>query len=60
MARLRINEVLKEQFQFHKGTIKTENGWIYTADSSIFQFHKGTIKTQSVRLTRLIWIISIP
>ena len=32
-------------FQFHKGTIKTEEGTRYHHVAYVFQFHKGTIKT---------------
>ena len=34
------------QFQFHKGTIKTEIAEIDGQKTIKFQFHKGTIKTQ--------------
>ena len=33
-------------FQFHKGTIKTEQANTYNVDYMSFQFHKGTIKTK--------------
>ena len=33
------------KFQFHKGTIRTEEGWSNAYQSSPFQFHKGTIRT---------------
>ena len=33
------------EFQFHKGTIKTQFGWIWGYSIQKFQFHKGTIKT---------------
>ena len=34
------------QFQFHKGTIKTQNPRYRKPVIYVFQFHKGTIKTQ--------------
>ena len=34
------------EFQFHKGTIKTNQIGEMYADKLKFQFHKGTIKTQ--------------
>ena len=33
------------QFQFHKGTIKTQKILNMFNRAGIFQFHKGTIKT---------------
>ncbi len=49
------------EFQFHKGTIKTQG--INTAAQTFiaFQFHKGTIKTIRQQYTfERIGIISIP
>ena len=33
------------RFQFHKGTIRTEQGRADAAQHILFQFHKGTIRT---------------
>ena len=33
------------QFQFHKGTIKTDDTAAGAREQHQFQFHKGTIKT---------------
>ena len=48
-VRLKLNkyELLqaRDQFQFHKGTIKTRVQQNQARRSSGFQFHKGTIKT---------------
>ena len=41
-----IDGVLTFEFQFHKGTIRTENGAIVTYPLNRFQFHKGTIRTE--------------
>ena len=35
------------QFQFHKGSIKTRGLFIADKPTLLFQFHKGSIKTQS-------------
>ena len=35
----------KTQFQFHKGTIKTDYFNAVLPRPQLFQFHKGTIKT---------------
>ena len=49
--KVRLKPEIKEKattastFQFHKGTIKTNNSHIYWRFFSEFQFHKGTIKT---------------
>ena len=37
--------VVSPSFQFHKGTIKTEDKHIFAHGIHSFQFHKGTIKT---------------
>ena len=37
---------LQDEFQFHKGTIKTAVPLPVDEAQSRFQFHKGTIKTQ--------------
>ena len=47
-------------FQFHKGTIKTEEYEKRKRENRIFQFHKGTIKTLIINLKSLIKKISIP
>ena len=49
-VRLKLNQGTfsfdtREQFQFHKGTIKTLHQILHLLLSIIFQFHKGTIKT---------------
>ena len=36
---------LSNEFQFHKGTIKTPLRRLHGKPVIIFQFHKGTIKT---------------
>ena len=47
-------------FQFHKGTIKTEN-FISSLNVQLeFQFHKGTIKTSHKSFLFQISSISIP
>ena len=38
-----------QEFQFHKGTIKTLHQPSSTEFANIFQFHKGTIKTIAQR-----------
>ena len=46
------------QFQFHKGTIKTGqgfDGWQYL---NSFQFHKGTIKTSSQQKILLVSLLN--
>ena len=47
-------------FQFHKGTIKTEQANTYNVDYMSFQFHKGTIKTRYKPQRLTAQIISIP
>ena len=47
-------------FQFHKGTIKTEQANTYNVDYMSFQFHKGTIKTRDKPQRLTAQIISIP
>ena len=37
-------------FQFHKGTIKTQDRWGDNYAYDLFQFHKGTIKTYARRV----------
>ena len=39
-------EQTEETFQFHKGTIKTNQGTFSFDTREQFQFHKGTIKTR--------------
>ena len=41
----RLEVAVVTQFQFHKGTIKTNVPSALTIIVSLFQFHKGTIKT---------------
>ena len=41
---------MNEQFQFHKGTIRTNMLGSHAENSSEFQFHKGTIRTKLLRL----------
>ena len=36
-----------QAFQFHKGTIKTDESAVPLTGSFVFQFHKGTIKTKN-------------
>ena len=33
------------QFQFHKGTIRTDLSHRHMFTAQVFQFHKGTIRT---------------
>ena len=40
--------VLRDGFQFHKGTIKTDATTAENIYAALFQFHKGTIKTDFV------------
>ena len=47
-------------FQFHKGTIKTSDGFLLNGDPSRFQFHKGTIKTPHRLQCTLRLQVSIP
>ena len=48
-VRLKLQLIKSERrtqiFQFHKGTIKTNNDKTWCKDAHPFQFHKGTIKT---------------
>ena len=46
------NDTLYIEFQFHKGTIKTDLSHNDVFSCAPFQFHKGTIKT-SIRQTEL-------
>ena len=39
--------MLDAEFQFHKGTIRTEQSSIKDVGGFVFQFHKGTIRTES-------------
>ena len=39
------------EFQFHKGTIRTQNIIKMGYDNQLFQFHKGTIRTFCSKLT---------
>ena len=48
-----INDVTLSLFQFHKGTIKTNNFERPAVDVKTFQFHKGTIKTNSAAFVRM-------
>ena len=43
-AKLEITDKL-EEFQFHKGTIRTPSCYFYNNVLEIFQFHKGAIRT---------------
>ena len=36
---------MRYEFQFHKGTIRTNAATLVTAAKLKFQFHKGTIRT---------------
>ena len=47
-------------FQFHKGTIRTEELSPLLAEFVKFQFHKGTIRTSQGRCHRASLHISIP
>ena len=40
-----VDTTIVMQFQFHKGTIKTELHNAVASGYALFQFHKGTIKT---------------
>ena len=46
MLSSRFAEV-EQSFQFHKGTIKTQQRSSYFCSTALFQFHKGTIKTMA-------------
>ena len=48
------------EFQFHKGTIKTDEVAEIFKPYGEFQFHKGTIKTLVSRGCSLVSRISIP
>ena len=48
------------QFQFHKGTIKTDKLYRLMSSAKEFQFHKGTIKTTHQHDSKIIPTISIP
>ena len=46
LKQLRIHyDDVYDEFQFHKGTIKTDVE-AFNLDDKLFQFHKGTIKTE--------------
>ena len=47
-------------FQFHKGTIRTDNEEYRKHNLYQFQFHKGTIRTHHNRRPSFFTIISIP
>ena len=49
-----------QQFQFHKGTIKTTASLQQEGKIQAFQFHKGTIKTYLRNLQKHLLTISIP
>ena len=38
-------QLLQDKFQFHKGTIRTEQDGCMLQHLTAFQFHKGTIRT---------------
>ena len=42
----KLNRNYPREFQFHKGTIKTDLSHSDVFSVAPFQFHKGTIKTQ--------------
>ena len=47
LKQLRIHyDDVYDEFQFHKGTIKTVGNRQILEGVSVFQFHKGTIKTK--------------
>ena len=54
------NNTTLSLFQFHKGTIKTDELHLFYGISVVFQFHKGTIKTYTDNLLAVGSEISIP
>ena len=40
-----LGDLVIQQFQFHKGSIKTCNAFAFWRANTLFQFHKGSIKT---------------
>ena len=42
------------RFQFHKGTIRTDQSFLAGWRRNEFQFHKGTIRTVSLRLLLMV------
>ena len=63
-VQLKLNTTLSycfdAEFQFHKGTIKTEDVVRYSLVITLFQFHKGTIKTKVFSFSWSKILISIP
>ena len=51
---------LQTTFQFHKGTIRTNQGQSIIDFCHVFQFHKGTIRTLVSAQVRKRIYISIP
>ncbi len=63
-VRLRLRQidhaVVHQQFQFHKGSIKTVELLLAVFLLVLFQFHKGSIKTNELRAQYDLGTISIP
>ena len=51
---------MQNEFQFHKGAIRTWSSFHPFSSLTEFQFHKGAIRTMSGRSHRLMADISIP
>ena len=58
--KISINSKIITQFQFHKGTIRTDTTVLSAILSSLFQFHKGTIRTYVLCNEKSFSLISIP
>ena len=58
--KISINSKIITQFQFHKGTIRTDTTVLSAILSSLFQFHKGTIRTKHTAGANVPTAISIP
>ena len=55
-----VRRPVVRQFQFHKGTIKTDEDSNIRSRETLFQFHKGTIKTSFLNIAGDLYLISIP
>ena len=56
-----MQDYMDQQFQFHKGTIRTLKIVIKVLIYALFQFHKGTIRTPYLSPTPFFpFFISIP
>ena len=56
-----LNTASFVRFQFHKGTIRTNESLYVVVQTILFQFHKGTIRTKIPHVDAALYrLISIP